>query len=753
MTRRSSWIGTLALLPLLLGASGPTNVSGTAASNTPKVSAPGASGNFIRTVALRDLRSGEALRFAGNSADRKFEIGVSPDKLVQNAWIRVEYRFHHSLFLGHEPNLAVDWNGIALGTLPQPTVKEATPNLSVTFAIPSYLVNTRNTLRFRVLKDAKNPCVNFGLGSFVTIRETTSVTFFGQKIVVPGRLSDLPFPFLYPSMAGPRTIPFVFGSTDPLVLEAAGIVASSFGAQENDLPFRFPVSVSRPLSTSIFPTGNLILLAEAEDLPPGLAPAPIDGPFLALIPNPADPYGRILLVSGRSPAEIRASALEVALRTPADNASWTKVTRVDIPPPREPNDAPSWLSVDHPIQFGTLASPGERTVHGTGIVRIGFSIPPDLFSWHRHWVPLHLHFRARTLNQENRSRLDIFLNHQYQESLPLAPTAEGGSERTLDIPIAVRDLTPFRNQLEFNFNFRNSLPSIFSCTMNTSPELFGTVLPDSAIDLRKFPRFSKLPDLRLVPNGGYPFTRFADLSRTAVILSDAPGPGDIEVFLHMMATFGSQTGYPALRVTVVNPGGLDQVRNKDLILIGTYDSNPLLLRFTQSLPWESEENFQRLKTQNLLLELFRWDNPTPAHFGPSDLVAYFRNARMPLGVVMETASPYADNHLILSVVGVSQDGIRAMDSVVFDPRQFPGIFGNATVVSPDGLTSFFLPGHAYKIGHLSPLTSLRFWFYSHPLGIVLLILALAILAGWGVQASFRKYSEQARGVREENPPQ
>lgn len=747
---RSALFLCLAIL-WLPGGAGPARASGSSlpapqSATAAPVAGIDGQGTFLKTFSLRDLQVGKDIRLAGNSADRSFQIGLSPDTLVQNALIRVLYRFHRSLFRGIRTNLAVDWNGILLGTLPYPPENGPVQDQAVTFSIPSFLMNTRNTLRFRIVKDPKNPCANFGLGSFVTVRRSTSIRISGRKIRVPERLSDLPFPFLYPSIVGPRRIPFVFGSTEPAILEAGGILSSGFGVLGNYLSFRFPVLISHSLSATNFPTGHLVLLAIDKDLPPTFAPSPIRGPYLALLPNPSDPFGRILLVSGRTPEEVKVAASRLVLRIPDRESSSTTFGGVSLPPPRGSDDAPRWLSVDRVIRFGSLSGPEDLTVHGTGTVKLAFSLPPDLFSWHRKWVPVHVHFRVRTLNRENRSRLDIFLNHRYQESLPLDPSDSGRGDRSVDIPVAVRDLTPFRNQLNFNFNFRNSLPSIFSCTMNKSPELSGTLMPDSYIDLRSFPRFSNLPDLRLIPNGGYPFTRYADLSRTAVILSDTPGYGDIQVFLHMMATFGAQTGTPSLRVTVVNPEEIGSVREKDLILIGTYDSNPLLLGLTGSLPWESEKNFQRLRTQNLLLELFRWNNPPPAHFGPSDLVSYFRNVRMPLGILMETASPYSSHHVALSLVGVSQDGIRSMDRILFDPRQFPKIFGDATVASPEGLSSFFLPGPSYKIGHLDPLESLRFWFYSHPIGIVVLVVLLAVAGGVGLQSLYKSYARRTRGT-------
>ncbi len=62
-----------------------------------------------------------------------------------------------------------------------------------------------------------------------------------------------------------------------------------------------------------------------------------------------------------------------------------------------------------------------------------------------------------------------------------------------------------------------------------------------------------LPNLEIFANAGYPFTRKADLSDTAVVLPDIPSTDEIELFLTLMGHFGAQTGYPVLNVTVTNP--------------------------------------------------------------------------------------------------------------------------------------------------------------------------------------------------------
>jgi hypothetical protein len=62
--------------------------------------------------------------------------------------------------------------------------------------------------------------------------------------------------------------------------------------------------------------------------------------------------------------------------------------------------------------------------------------------------------------------------------------------------------------------------------------------------------------------------------------------------------------------------------------------------------------------------------------------------------------------------------MTSLDRVLFDPHHFSDIFGQVSVVGPHHIHSFFVPGPRFSLGHLGWLAALRFWFYSHPLGVL-----------------------------------
>jgi hypothetical protein len=72
----------------------------------------------------------------------------------------------------------------------------------------------------------------------------------------------------------------------------------------------------------------------------------------------------------------------------------------------------------------------------------------------------------------------------------------------------------------------------------------GSIDPESTIDLRGYDHFMAMPNLGVFKDAGFPFTRMADLSETAVVLPDNASAEDLGAYLSLMGRFGAATGYP-----------------------------------------------------------------------------------------------------------------------------------------------------------------------------------------------------------------
>ncbi len=138
---------------------------------------------------------------------------------------------------------------------------------------------------------------------------STSFEITGDWLRLGNDLGQLPLPLLDSELQTPVTIPFVFLSQPtPVLLQAAGAVASWFGLMSGSQPVRFTVS------TSDIPSGNAVIFTDhRSELPAPLQIPAGSGPVLALRNNPSDPTGSLLILAGDNENDVLAIARSVSL--------------------------------------------------------------------------------------------------------------------------------------------------------------------------------------------------------------------------------------------------------------------------------------------------------------------------------------------------------------------------------------------------------------------------------------------------------
>jgi len=99
--------------------------------------------------------------------------------------------------------------------------------------------------------------------------------------------------------------------------------------------------------------------------------------------------------------------------------------------------------------------------------------------------------------------------------------------------------------------------------------------PDSTIDISSFPHYAAMPDLTLFANAGYPFTRYADLTETAIVLPDAADRAALEQLFFVLGRMGRQTGVAAVGYQLLDAQQAQRAVNVDLLLLSGAQSNNL----------------------------------------------------------------------------------------------------------------------------------------------------------------------------------
>jgi cellulose synthase (UDP-forming) len=556
-----------------------------------------------------------------------------------------------------------------------------------------------------------------------------------ERLPLQRDLARLPEPFFDPRLLRePLSLPVVVAdgaSNDSL--KAAATVASWFAVQADYRGASFPVSFQLP------PNGNAVVVAAGNESVGGLGVPRFDGPTLALVPHPADPYGLVLVIGGRTAAEAAQAAVVLAGSKEALAGEIAVVQPITIPP-RQPYDAPRWIRSDRPVRFGELVDPAELQAFGyaPGPIAIPFRTAPDLYTWRGRPLPVEMHYRAPPgpIMDVAVSRLDVALNDIYLRSLPLRDPEAPWPINLLSRQIGQAErqtsrfgLPPYlifgMNELQMRFDMR---PMHRGDCVAVPADVRASVDPDSTIDLTDAYRFTTLPNLAFFAGSGFPFTRMADFSETAAVLPDRPNPVELSAFLTLIGRLASHVGHAATGIEVVRPGGMDAVAARDLLVIGTLGRQPALATLLRDGPVTLDGNRLSVALPDALegfRNIFLGDEPRIARETASALLTSPGDG---LGILIGFESPLRSGRSAVALTGTTAQGLEMMLASLRDPEQSPRVQGDLAILA-DGRINGFSLGGRYTVGALPPHVWPQYFMSTRPdLLLLLLIGACAIVA-------------------------
>jgi cellulose synthase (UDP-forming) len=598
--------------PMLVVALALSLLSGTAVRSASAQVAPG---NFDNRFTLADLGVGEDIVLRGVDSYHTVNFALPQTEVVKSAVMHLRYRFSPGL-LPDISHIRVSLNGTIFATLPvttspsslawdtdltpeqkqqqraQGTVSGVGTLLEANLTLPAEMLVHNNQLTFEFVGHYTYRCEDPSHSTLWSdVDNSSTIELAGTLLPLQNDLSILPLPFFDGAVNLHPVVPIVFTSApSPQALKAAGIVASYFGKLTDYRSVHFPVMIGS------YPTGNAIVIAASPSSLAGLNLTPQGGATIAMRTNPGDPYAKLLILTGDKPDDLVTAAQGLVL----SNASLLQSDQERVQPiklnPRLPDDAPRWMSTEHRTTLGDVV-PNAESLQGDGSmpVDVYMRLPPDIYLSEPPNLGYHLSYRYNGVPLANESTLQISINNLYVSSAPLRHTEKSSAALSTTVAIPKEDLRPFSNTFSHQFVFQIAKKD--KCQDTAPRNLQGVILKDSYLDIQGIPHWVALPDLEIFANAGYPFTRMADLSETAVVLPDVPTADEIEIYLTFMGHFGAQTGYPVMNVTVTNSDGMKSGGGKDYLVIGTMEDQPAIDTLQKSLPVQIDAN-SGLKVQD-----------------------------------------------------------------------------------------------------------------------------------------------------------
>lgn len=759
---RLSLCGLLAVLPYFSGAdvalaapqrdkSALTNSSfATEASSTATVNPiPGRT----HQLTFRQLGATFPLQLQGIQGTGGVNFSVRRDEVVTSARLRLNYSYSPAL-LPAISHLRILVNEQVVATIPVPNEQGGQP-LQRVVDIPARLIGEFNRLNVQLIGHYTMECEDPAHSSlWANVGNDSVLELSVSPLTMVNDLAFLPEPFFDRRDVNPLTLPVVFARTpDAAQLEAAGTITSWFGALAGFRGASFPVSIGQ-----VPANGHAVVLSlsGSGDGLLGLNKPTVGGPAVTVMSHPSDPTAKLLVISGRDAKELKRVALALAVGNPALTGPSATITEFKPIEARKPYDAPRWLASDRPVKVGELVQGDMLSVSGYSpdLIRVNFQIPPDLFAWREGGIGVNLKYRYTARPTTDKSTLNINVNGQFLRALPLRTAdynAIGPVESWFKKAIPVEDLLPAedffripffklpaRSQLQFHYY--HDMPKQGACKDVILDNMRGTVEPDSTIDISGLSHYLPMPDLAAFGNSGFPFTRFADLAESAVVLPASPELDDYSAYLTLMGLMGSVTGYPAHAVTVVvGSTGIKAVADKDLLVLASGANSPLLTQWAEDLPFSLKPEAKRFRLSEYASGLLQWWNKRPERSLPGRNEVVFTSTSTD-AVIAGFESPLQSGRSVVLLASNQASGLQQAVTALIDPDLLQNVRGSVVLVHNKEVESL-TADQTYYVGDLGFVARLQWWLSKHPLMLLVLGVAAASLIGALLYISLRNLAK------------
>lgn len=589
------------------------------------------------------------------------------------------------------------------------------------FDIDSRLLGERNDLSFAFALPEGSCATLVDVGSWLILAGGTLATR-SAPLPLPSDLGVLPLPFFDPNADAEITIPVALLAPPSLrAVRVTSLVGAWFGLRAGER-IRFPTTLS-----TLPPTSAVVVMTNAERaLAPGVPT--VDGPTVLLVDHPADPSGnhKLLVVTGRDEADLETAARRMVLDYEAltTGASVT-LTEPPTPASRVPYDAPRWVALGRAVPLSDLAEPGDLTHEGAlgGTITLRWRMPPDVFTWPSEHIDLDLAWSQDGPPGVPLPTLKVELNGRFIASLPVPGDGDARRRQGQRLRLPVASLAGY-NELAVHV----VPPGDGFCPDPEADRVVAALLGESTLGFEDAERFAVLPDIRRFIHDGFPYTRLADLSETAIVLPAAPTAEDVMAAVSFAAHAAAVTGYPPLGARFVGPTGVDGVADRDLVVIGDAARQPLVQRWADALPVAGLPG-----------------RPTPP---PLPLLARVEafllgldraGERERLALALER--PQAEAGLVIGLESPLRPGRSVVLLTATVPAAMPDFvdirgFAEATVARTDVLVqsggdrALFQIGDTYDVGALPLLAEARYFLARHWFLLVPALLLAALLGAW-----------------------
>jgi len=688
------------------------------------------------SLTLKQLGRNFPISLHGVESTDSVNFDIPASQVATGAQVTLNYSYSPAL-LPEVSQINVMVNDVVAGSIPLPK-KDAGTQQTQKVEIPAKLITEFNRLSLQFIGHYTMGCEDpLHTSLWAKIGNNSVLDVQTSPLALKNDLALMPLPFFDRRDIRPLNLPFIFASAPHNgMLEAAGTLSSWFGALASYRGATFPGQIN-----TLPARGNAVILVSGDAVTQigGLSiPAP-KGPTLAVVTNPNDPNGKLLVVSGRDVIELKRAAVAVSLGGKTLAGSSVLIDKLDIIKPRKPYDAPNWLPTDRVVKLRELIDPKRLNVSGynPGDITIALNLPPDLSSWRQDGALLNLTYRYTPQPKSTNSSMIVSFNDGLikSETLPskdrldksMLSAIKGDTltrEMSVRLPLNAVALQS-RLQLRYMYDYIKQ----GECADVIIDNVRGSIDPDSTLDLTGYDHFMAMPNLGVFKDAGFPFTRMADLSETAVVLPDNPSTSDLGAYLTILGRFGSSTGYPATGVTVIQAPQVAKFADKDLLVMASGANQSLLKQWADHLPTIITGDKRRFELSDLAARTRNWFGNDTAEAQRKARLSLSFSGGEPTSYLTGFKSPLDSARSVVVVAGGDEQGLTQVLDAMASTDANAGIIQGSLVAVRGKTVEPLLAEEQYFVGSMSPFRFMRWWLSRHVAWMLVITAVGVILLG------------------------
>lgn len=216
------------------------------------------------------------------------------------------------------------------------------------------------------------------------------------------------------------------------------------------------------------------------------------------------------------------------------------------------------------------------------------------------------------------------------------------------------------------------------CGQVSDQQLWGTVHSTTDFNIKR-ENSVELPDLKLLTTG-FPFTAPQDLSKTAIVVPDAPTETDVMTLLKFSERLGRLSQAQSVKLDVYKPASLTEAVKSDrhLVGIGTRD------RFPIQEMLEANSGFRLMNT------FTRESGKEKIHVLPDQG-----------GVIKSMMSPWNRDRVLLALTAQADSGLKQVQDVLSNDLWFYQLKEDTALISTNQVNPSPDDSNAYQLQFVS----------------------------------------------------